>query len=162
MVLKQKHVHKKNEIQPQIFLAFFKNSFLNFRYSHFQPVNYMQRTVFFGRGSGDLFFSCSDDSVISSHTVIANSTYSSGSYQSIFSLISNKTIHGPQSKSMYRFWPHFRASSEVAVEPAITSKCFVCVCCYCPETAGSSNIVGIPSLAIFSRTRKEMFEGWSN
>jgi len=108
MVLQQKHVHKKNEIQSQIFLAFLKNSFLNFRYSHFQPVNCMQRTVFFGRrGSGD--FSCSDDHVISSHTVIANSTYSSGSYQSILSLISNKTIHGPQSNQCivsYRISEH--------------------------------------------------------
>ena len=118
MVLQQKHVHKKNGIQSQIFLAFLKNSFLNFCYSHFQPVNCMQRTVFFGRrGSGD--FSCSDDRVISSHTVIANSTYSSGSYQSILSLISNKTIHGPQSNQCIVS----DRISEHQVKPLLTCNC---------------------------------------
>ena len=118
MVLKQKHVHKKNEIQSQIFLAFLKIASWTSGMLISNQWTACKGPSFFRRGWGDLFFSCSDDRVISSHTVSANSTYSSGSYQSILSLISNKTIHGPQSKPMYHFWPHFRASS---VTPAIIS-----------------------------------------
>ena len=72
-------------------------------------------------GAQVIFFPCSDDRVIiiSSHTVIANSTYSSGSYQSILSLISNKTIHGPQSNQCIVSDP----ISEHQVKPLLTCNC---------------------------------------